>query len=100
MFDLSKIYSVTKLTITLIAVTKLEFIDNVKQMKFTPPLGGPYVGASAGAIEDDTALGYLFDSLIADGKEKLTKHRMSIRMKEIANNEEGLSWPIFSSILL
>lgn len=82
------------------AVTKSEFIENIKQMKFAPPLGGPYVGASAGAIEDDTALAFLFDSLIVEGKEKLTKHRMSIRMKELANNEEGLSWPNFSGILL
>lgn len=82
------------------AVTKDEFIENIRQMKFTPPLGGPYVGASAAAIEDYTALAFLFDSLIAEGKEKLTKHRMSIRMKELANNEEGLSWPNFSGILL
>lgn len=77
------------------AVTKQEFVQRLTQeLEFLPPLGGPYVGASAAAIEDTTAAEHLFD-VLADGKTKLTKHKMSVRLQQLADGEEGLIWPTF-----
>jgi hypothetical protein len=80
------------------AVTKEAFVTNVVELGYAPPLGGPYVGASAAEIEDTTAAAALFD-VLAEGKKKLTKHRMSLRLKELADGEEGLTWAGFSSAL-
>jgi hypothetical protein len=79
-------------------VIKEEFVERVKGMKFSPPLGGPYRSASAAGIEDDLALETFFD-LLAGEKERLTKHRMSTRIKEIANGNEGLIWSDFMAAL-
>eukprot|EP00980_Cylindrotheca_fusiformis_P021164 scaffold8136_cov127-Cylindrotheca_fusiformis.AAC.4 len=80
------------------AVSKEEFIKTVAEMSYVPPLGGPFVGGSAGQIEDTTAVERLFD-ILADGKEKLARHKMSVRLKELAGGEEGLTWPSFSAAL-
>ncbi|KAL3793614.1 hypothetical protein ACHAWO_001663 [Cyclotella atomus] len=80
------------------AVTKEQFVERVMNMEFVPPLGGPYLAASAAAIEDETAAATLFDVLAA-GKEKLTKHRMSTQMKDLAGGEEGFTWNQFSDAL-
>lgn len=80
------------------AVTKDQFVERVIGMTFAPPLGGPYLAASAAVIEDETAAANLFD-VLAGEKEKLTKHRMSTRMKELAGGEEGFTWNHFSSAL-
>jgi hypothetical protein len=81
------------------AVSKAEFIAKMtNEMVYAPSLGGPYLSASSATIEDDTLVGKLFD-LLAGDKEKLTKHRMSTRMKEIAGEEEALTWPTFLSTL-
>lgn len=76
------------------AVTKEEFVSRVLEMEFVPPLGGPYMSKSAAGIEDTGTCEILFD-MLADGKEKLTKHRMGTRIKEIAGGEEGLIWSNF-----
>jgi hypothetical protein len=80
------------------AVTQEEFVKVLKGLEYAPPLGGPYVGASAAAVEETDAADRLFE-VLADGKEKLTKHRMSVRLKELADGEEGLSWPGFQRAL-
>jgi len=80
------------------AVTKEEFVEAMVNMPYNPPLGGPYVGASSAAIEDTTGVEALFD-LLAGEKEKLTKHRMQTRLKEMANGEEGMTWASFSPLL-
>jgi hypothetical protein len=77
------------------AVTKQQFVEALVDMAYNPPLGGPYVGASAAAIQDTTAAACLFD-LLAGEKEKLTKHRMATRIKELADGEEGWTWAGFS----
>jgi len=77
------------------AVTKEEFVERLaQQLDYAPPLGGPYVGASAAGMEDPTAAEYFFD-VLADGKSKLTKHKMSVRLQQLAEGEEGLIWPAF-----
>lgn len=81
------------------AVTKEEFVQELVGMEYAPPLGGPYVAASAAAIGDTTAAEYLFD-LLAGEKEKLTKHRMQTRIKEMAGGEEGLTWAAFSQHMI
>ena len=76
------------------AVDKETFVSNVVGMDFAPPLGGPYVSASAGSIEDESLAASLFD-ILAGEKEVLTKHRMSTRLKELAEGEEGVTWAMF-----
>jgi hypothetical protein len=80
------------------AVTKEEFVSAMVEMAFAPPLGGPYVSASAGKIEDPAAAEALFD-LLADGKEKLARHKMSVCLKKLADGDQGLTWPAFSAAL-
>ena len=75
-------------------VTKEEFVERVKDMKYNPCLGGPYMSASSAGIEDDFVLETFFDLLVGE-KEKLTKHRMGTRIKEIGNGNEGLIWSDF-----
>lgn len=80
------------------AVDKTTFLSKIAEMDFVPPLGGPYLSASAGTIEDMAAVEALFD-VLAGEKEKLTRHRMSMRLKELADGEEGVTWGMFESAL-
>jgi hypothetical protein len=61
-------------------------------------VGGPFVGKTAGKIEDNSAVEHLFD-ILADGKEKLARFKMGLRLKEFSEGEQGLTWPAFSSAL-
>jgi hypothetical protein len=79
-------------------VTKEEFVSTLVDLEYVPPLGGPYVAASGGTLEDTTVVEYLFD-LLADGKDKLSRHKMSLRLKEMAHGEQGLTWPSFQAAL-
>jgi hypothetical protein len=81
------------------AVDKDVFVTKLTEMDFAPPLGGPYMSASAASIEDTTAAATLFD-ILACGKEKLTKHRMSTRLKEVSEGEEGVTWAMFERALI
>lgn len=81
-----------------IGVTKEEFVSRLINMDFVPPLGGPYLALSAAAIEDETPAATLFD-ILAGEKEKLTKHRMGLQIKSLANGEEGLTWAHFSTAM-
>lgn len=76
------------------ALNRDEFVKGLAILEYVPPLGGPYVGASAGGMDDTSAAGRFFD-VLANGKTKLTKHQMSVRIKELADGEEGLLWPAF-----
>jgi hypothetical protein len=80
------------------AVTKDEFVAIMTGLTYVPPLGGPYVGASSATVEDMTATEHLFE-VLTDGKKKLTRHRMSMRLKQLANGEEGLMWDGFQSAM-
>lgn len=80
------------------SVTKEEFVKAVTELEFATPLGGPFVSKSAGTIEDTTAAECLFD-ILAEGKEKLSRFKMSLRMKDLAGGEEGLTWAKFSDAL-
>ncbi len=79
-------------------VTKEEFATAVSNLEFLTPLGGPFVAKSAGAIEDTTVAECLFD-VLAGGKDKLTRHRMGLGLKELSEGESGLTWPKFSAAL-
>jgi hypothetical protein len=79
-------------------VTKDQFVERVVNMKFVPPLGGPFLSASAAAIEDVSAAAAFFD-VLAGENEKLTRYRMEKEMKSLANGEEGLTWAMFSAAL-
>jgi len=80
------------------AVTKDAFVTAVVNMPYAPPLGGPFVGATAAKIEDTTAAEALFE-LLADGKEKLARFKMGVRLKELSDGEQGLTWQKFSEAL-
>ena len=81
------------------AVTKEEFVKAIQQLSYAPTLGGPFVSASAGKeLEDTTAAEQLFD-LLAGGKEKLARFKMSVSLKELADGEQGLTWAQFSAAL-
>ena len=80
------------------AVNKATFLTKIAEMDFVPPLGGPYLSASAGIIEDTKAVEALFD-ILAGEKEKLTRHRMSVRLKELAQGEQGMTWGMFEIAL-
>lgn len=95
------------------ALSKQDFVERLQALSYAPPLGGPYVGASSASIDDTSAAEHLFDVLLAskksdedsDGsinsnKQVLTKHRMSLRLKELTGGEEGLTWAGFSKALL
>ena len=79
-------------------VTKDQFVERVVNMKFVAPLGGPFLSASAAAIEDVSAAAAFFD-VLAGENEKLTRYRMEKEMKSLANGEEGLTWAMFSAAL-
>ena len=80
------------------SVTKEQFVTALVQMTYAPPLGGPYVSASAGKLESPTAAEHLFE-VLATGNEKLTRHKMSVRLKELAAGEQGLTWPAFQTAM-
>jgi hypothetical protein len=78
-----------------VVVNKQQFVLALAGMSYAPILGGPSVAASTAASIDDTnAAEYLFD-ILAEGKEVLTKHRMSVRLKQLSGGNEGLVWPQF-----
>lgn len=81
------------------SVSMEEFVEKVQQLEYSPPLGGPYVGASSAAFESTEAVQSFFE-ILSNGKEKLTRHRMGQRLKELADGEEGLTWAAFSKALI
>lgn len=79
-------------------VTREEFVSRLSQAKYTPPLGGPFVSASAAHTIDERLAVRLFE-VLSQGKEKLTKHKMGVRIKQLAKGEEGLTWNDFLEAL-
>ena len=80
-------------------MTKDEFMAAMVDMSYAPPLGGPYISASAGKLEDTTLAGKLFD-LLAGDKEKLARFYMGKRLKDLAGEgEQGLTWPVFQEAM-
>jgi hypothetical protein len=79
------------------AVSKEQFVQRVSDLKYAPTLGGPYLAASGAAMDDtsNAAAARFFDILVAEGKEVLTKHRMSLQLKALADGEEGMTWNKF-----
>jgi hypothetical protein len=80
------------------SVSKEEFVEALVNLEYVPPLGGPFVAASGGTLEDTAIAEHLFD-LLAEGKDRLSRYKMSLGLKEMANGEQGLTWPSFSAAL-
>ena len=75
-------------------------MEAIVGMKYVPPLGGPYMSASAGASMEDTSLaGALFDTLLPDGKDELTAKAMSKSLTKLADGDEGLTWAAFQRVV-
>lgn len=70
------------------------FVEKIKTMSYAPTLGGPYLAASAAVITDDSAIRTFFD-ILSEGNDVLTKNKMSVRLKQLADGEEGLTWVMF-----
>ena len=81
------------------SVTKDEFVTALVDMEYVPPLGGPYLAASAGKQVESFIVAEKLFHLLADGKDKLARHKMSVRLKELANGEQGLTWPAFQEAM-
>uniref|UniRef100_A0A7S1BSE0 Uncharacterized protein n=1 Tax=Corethron hystrix TaxID=216773 RepID=A0A7S1BSE0_9STRA len=81
------------------AVTEEEFVEKVSAMAFAPPLGGSFCSAKDGKEIEPEIIRCFFRLLVREGSEKLTRHRMSTRMKELAGDEEGLNWKNFEGAL-
>ena len=77
-------------------VTKEEFVEAVLALDFATPLGGPFVSKSAGKLEETTVAEFLFD-ILADGKETLSRRKMSSSLGKLSSGEAGLNWPNFSA---
>ena len=80
------------------------FVDRLRAVDYAPPLGGPYLAASAAEISDDSSSGAqaaclrLF-KVLSGGKPKLSKAKMSVRLKQLAGGEEGMMWASFLSAM-
>mmetsp|Transcript_6144 Transcript_6144/g.8944 ORF Transcript_6144/g.8944 Transcript_6144/m.8944 type:complete len:231 (+) Transcript_6144:66-758(+) len=90
-------------------VTKKEFVERVVDLEFFPTLGGPYTTKTKAGIDDTVIVEALFDLLVdsraseddVDEKKelKLTRFKMSKRMKDLADGQEGLTWQMFIDAL-
>jgi hypothetical protein len=57
------------------------------------------VGIRSATIDDTHAAEALFD-VLSEGKDKLARHKMSLRIKGLAEGEEGLTWAKFHAALV
>ena len=80
------------------SLSKQEFVAGLVDLEFVPPLGGPFVSKTAATIEDTTLVEYLFD-VLSNGKEKLSRYKMSLGLKDLADGEQGLTWASFSEAM-
>jgi hypothetical protein len=81
------------------SISKKDFSERLISLEYSPPLGGPYLSASMAAVEDLTTVHRLFD-IVAQGKEEISKRRMSIRLKQLSDGEEGMTWQSFERIMI
>ena len=80
-------------------IDRATFGDRIQALAYAPPLGGPYVAASAAKEADtQTVTDRLFE-VIADGKEALSKQTISRRIKVLSEGEEGMTWAAFQRAL-
>lgn len=95
-------------------VTREEFIEKLSELEYAPALGGPFV-AKTGAdmmadveanIAEASSIPNLlfnllsFDEKTGEYKEKLTRHRMGMNLRDLAKEgEDFLTWPTFLASL-
>ena len=88
---------------TSLFVTRDEFISIIQGLEYSPPLGGPYVGASSASFDSPQStalLDHFFTVLVGDDtKDKISKTKFSVRLKQLSKGEEGMTWQSFSSAL-
>lgn len=85
-----------------IPIDRLAFYEAVQNLSYAPPLGGPYVGASAAKdVDIQPVADRLFHVLTLGTKNRttLTPQYMSRRIKELSNGEEGMTWNSFQRAL-
>jgi hypothetical protein len=85
------------------AIDQETFVRRLQSMKFVPPLGGPYLSASAGDVLEDTVAREFFSLLMVgskSSKQVLTRHQMSTRLKQLSNGEEGVTWNMLETAMM
>ena len=93
------------------SLDEVNFCTRLAALDYLPTLGGPYLAASAASLEADAPVSVaLFRALTAEKDEDtdsatkdkprtLSKTRLSIRWKQWAQGEEGLTWKQFAAAL-
>mmetsp|Transcript_7697 Transcript_7697/g.16062 ORF Transcript_7697/g.16062 Transcript_7697/m.16062 type:complete len:227 (-) Transcript_7697:259-939(-) len=77
------------------ALSEDAFCQALQALDYAPTLGGPFVAAKAGAeMADDTAA-RVFYQVLTNGKNVLTRNQMSVRIKQLSDGEEGMTWNSF-----
>lgn len=80
-------------------LSKEAFVESITALEYAPPLGGPYVGASAATFENTNAMEHFYDILTDGNTKPLSISSMTKRLKTLANGEEGITWAAFERIL-
>ena len=93
------------------SLDEFTFCTRLAALDYLPTLGGPYLAASAASLDADAPVSVaLFRALTAEKDEDadsatkdkprtLSKSRLSIRWKQWAQGEEGLTWKQFAAAL-
>jgi hypothetical protein len=85
---------------TAAVLSKEQFLDRVQALDYAPPLGGPYVGASAATFESIAALERFYQILTKNESRPLTIQSMKRQLQKMAGGEEGITWAVFERVLL
>lgn len=80
-------------------LSKEEFVESITSLEYSPPLGGPYVGASAATFETTAVVERFYNILTEPESKPLSLAFMTKRLKALANGEEGITWAAFEQIL-
>jgi hypothetical protein len=83
-----------------VSLSKEQFLERVQALDYAPPLGGPYVGASAATFESSVALERFYQILTKNESRPLTIQSMKRQLQKMARGEEGITWAVFERVLL
>jgi hypothetical protein len=98
---------------TKVVLSKEQFMERLAALDYTPPLGGPYVGAGAAAFESTAVLERFYQILTTPRRQHnnnddnettrdhrtLTRSTMKRQLQLMAAGEEGITWAVFERAL-
>jgi hypothetical protein len=98
-----------------VVLSKEQFLERLAALDYTPPLGGPYVGAGAAAAFESTAVLERFYHILTTPRRQhnnnnddnettrdhrpLTRSTMKRQLQLMAAGEEGITWAVFERAL-